>query len=517
MNMLLQLVRRHLLPTWRFRWAAIAFAWVICALGWTGTWLIPNQYEASARLYVDADAVLTPLLHGIALDSVLGGQLDLLQRTLLSRPNLERLIAKTDLELQVGDTISQEAMLARLQTDIKINAQTRNLFTITYRNPNPKLAYDVVQTILSIFIESKAGSNRADMENAQTFLQQQIDSYERQLRDAEKRRADFRAKYLDLLPAGDGGISGLEQAREAVRKLQGDLKDNQARHTQLEAELKNTPQVLSLEETGTGGGGGDGGARQRIADAERELAELRLRYTDNHPDVIAAQRRLAALRAGGAIARSAPPAAPAAPRPVARNGSVPNPMYEQIKIRMVETDNTVASLTRQLNEAQQNSARLEAEARTAPGLQADFLNINRDYDVLRKNYEELLARRESMRIATAAEDEANKVKMQVIDPPVVPQIPVAPKRILMLTAVLGVGLAGGGALAFLMVQFDRSFHSIDDLRDLGLPVLGGISLVNVVHSLRQRVLAAATFGAAVLLLCAVYGGLLWRLLFPAEA
>ncbi len=78
--------------------------------------------------------------------------------------------------------------------------QTRNLFTITYRSKSAKLAHDVVQTLLSIFVESATGSNRTDMENARRFLEHQISSYEQQLRAAEKRRADFRLKYIEILP-----------------------------------------------------------------------------------------------------------------------------------------------------------------------------------------------------------------------------------------------------------------------------------------------------------------------------
>ena len=99
--------------------------------------------------------------------------------------------------------------------------QTRNLFTITYRNASPKLAHDVVQTLLSIFVESATGTNRTDMENAKRFLEHQISSYEQQLRAAEKRRADFRTKYLDILPADLNPdrpyTSATEAARNSVR------------------------------------------------------------------------------------------------------------------------------------------------------------------------------------------------------------------------------------------------------------------------------------------------------------
>src|SRR5262249_4267414 len=152
----------------------------------------------NARLFVD-DAVLAPLLKGIAVDpSSATDQADMLQRTLLSRPNLEKLVSMTTLELGVKDPGDRERLVAARPGQIKVQSQNRNLFTISYRNASPKLAFDVVQTLMTTYIESSSGNNRTEMENARQFLEAQIASYERQLHDAEGKRAAFRAKYVDL-------------------------------------------------------------------------------------------------------------------------------------------------------------------------------------------------------------------------------------------------------------------------------------------------------------------------------
>jgi uncharacterized protein involved in exopolysaccharide biosynthesis len=568
MSTLLILARRLLKAAWRYRWLAVAVSWVICGVGWAYVYTIPNSYEASARLYVDADAILTPLLRGIAVDNGLGQQLDMLQRTLLSRPNLEKLVSNTDLDLTVTGPADLEALVNGLSNQIHINPQTRNLFTITYRNNNPKLAFDVVQTILTTFIESKTGNNRSEMENAGLFLQQQIGDYERKLRDAEKKRAEFKAKYLDLLP-GDAGVTGLDQAKENVRRLQGQLTDGLASRDMLARELAATPQMVVTEAGDTGAAPGSPAAislNPRVVEAQRSLDELLITRTDSHPDVILARKHLeevkasvareaAELAAQTAAAKSAAAgvgpdlsaakpgakgkgdadsaAAPLKPgakgkadaegaapgakgkadapqRPAANTHEVPNPVYEQLKVRMFETESSLASLQRQLADATHERDRLDEMARSAPGLQAEYINLNRDYDVLQSNYKELLGRREEMRIAQAADANADKIKIQVIDPPQVPQNPVAPKRSLMLSVVLAMGVAGGAALAVLLVQFDQSFHTIDELRDLGLPVAGGISLLNVAVT-RGRLASAFAFGMAIVLLGGVYLGLLYRL------
>ena len=500
------LIKKQLTAAWRYRWPAIFLGWLVCAAGWVGVMKIPNVYEADARLYIDADAILTPLLRGISMDSSLQAQVDLLSRTLMSRPNLEKLISTTDLNLQVNTPAERQALVAKLATEIKLVPQTRSLFVISYRNGDPKLAYDIVQAMLTGFVEGKAGNNRNDLDNANRFIESQLAFYERQLRDSEKRRADFRARYIDVLP-GDGGVSRLQGAVEAVRSLTGQIADAQARRVSLAKELAGTPPLL-VTDSDAGPGGSS-----RLAAEEQKLRELRLRLTDAHPDVIAQKQLIAAMRAGK-LGRDP---SDTSNGPVAGSRAVPNPVYEQLKVRLVDTDTAISSLQRQFTDTTKDRDRLDAIAKGAPGLQAEALNLDRDYSVLQTNYSALLARRESMRISAAAEANASQVKIQVIEPPLVPDVPVAPQRAKLITGVLVAGLAAGLGLALVLVQLDQSFHTTDDLRNLGYPVVGGVSLLGATVPFVRRLITVSSFAFAVILPCLVYGGLLLRLLRSGAA
>lgn len=488
------LVVRYAAAAWTWRWLAVATAWLICLGGWFFVATIPNLYQSSARIYVDADAVLTPLLRGLAIDSSTSNDVDVLQRTLLSRPNLEKLISKTDLDLRATTADRRERLIQSLATAVRIQPQTRSLFTIEYTDTDPKVARDVVQTIITQFIESATGNSRGDMENARQFLQRQITAYEDKLRLAERQRADFQSKYSDVLP-GANGPSGLETARGQVQNLQGQVIDTTARRNLLKQEMAATPPLLVTETEG----GITGGRSSSVIEAERNLQQLRLRFTEQHPDVIAARNLLAAMRASpGADARSTPSLA-------GRSRSVPNPVYEQLKVRLIDTESALASLQRQVGEAVRDQTRLEAVVRSAPGVLADYVNMNRDYDVQRKNYEELLARRESMRIGAAADAEADKVKLRIVDPPQISDVPVSPKRSLLVAGVLAAGLAGAVAVTFLLIQLDSGFYTVQDLRSIGLPVMGGISLQETGPH-RLRTIGIAAFAASIMLLAVVFGG-----------
>ncbi len=499
-------LRRHVSGMLQRKWIALGLAWLICVVGWIAVAAIPDRYQANARVYIDADAVLTPLLHGIALDDPLAAQIEVLQRTLLSRPNLEKLISQTDLSLQVSRPDDLERTVAALGRQIEVVPQTRNLFTITYRNNNPRLAYDVVRTVLGIFVEDKAGASRTDMANASVFLDKQISSYEAQLRNAELKRATFRETYIDLLPAeGSGGSTRLDAARDAVRRLQGELTDAQGRADRLSRMITTTPQTL-VTETDPAVSGSGGGA---LAAAQVSLREMLTTLTEQNPDVIRQRALIAELRKGGD--------AGAGGGHGARSRSEPNQVYQQLQVMLVQAQGDVASLSRQVDDARREQARLEQIARNTPSVQAQYINLNRDYDVLRRNYEELLNRREAMRLDAAADTGAQKIKLEVVDPPQVPQIPVSPNRRLLLSAVLLAGLGGGIAGAFLLGQLDRSFHTALDLRAVGLPIAGSLSLLPDATPQgargRLRVLGAGAAAISVLLLlCATYTALMFQLL-----
>ncbi len=496
------LAQRYATAGWRHRWKALLLAWLICLPGWVAVYSLPSKYQANARIYADPEALLGSLLRGLAADSTQASQVDMLQRTLLSRPNLERVIARTDLDLRVHDVTSRDALIARLARDIRISPQTRQLFRIDYTDHDPKIAHSVVRTVVNLFLESAASSDRQQMQAARVFINQQIASHETQLREAEMRRADFTARYVDILPsAALGGTSKLEQSRQKLGELRGHLQDANLRRDVLRQQLETTPATFAELQAAAGGSG-----NPRLAEAERQLRELRLRLTDQHPDVAMQRAIIAELRAGGGSGGSNGAGTASRPQPSPRGG-MPNPLYEQIRLRIVDQDALIASLERQVRDETAESERLERLARTAPHVAAELQNMDRDYEIIRKNYETLLQRRESLEIAGAARNESDRMRIDVIEPPVLPTTASGPNRLVFAAGVLVVGLGAGAALVLLLIQLDRGFYTIHDLRGRGLPVLGGISSATPP---RGQAVATITFAGGVAMLLLVFGAMLTR-------
>jgi uncharacterized protein involved in exopolysaccharide biosynthesis len=191
-----------------------------------------------------------------------------------------------------------------------------------------------------------------------------------------------------------------------------------------------------------------------------------------------------------------------------RKATVPNPVYEQVKLRLVDANGVVAAAQRQLDFATAEQKRLEDSIKSVPGIELQAQNLDRDYDVLKRNYTELISRREAASMAQAADTQADKVQFRIVDAPQVPLLPVSPNRPILYTAVLVAGLGAGVGAAFLLVQLDRSFSTLSALRNFGFPVLGSISRVNIFGTRRRAVQQATGLAASMFALLMIYGALL---------
>ena len=334
---------------WRRRWYATVIAWLICVVGWVVVIMMPSQFQSEARIYVDTDGVLGPLLKGIAITADIDRQVAIMQKTLLSRPNLERVALMTDLDVTATTSAQMEVLLGRLAANTTIRGQGKSLFTLSHSDQDPVLAKEVVRSLVTIFVEEVLGQNRTEKADAVNFIQEQLDGYEKQLRAAEARLADFKRRHVVILAGGGKSfasrLSGASGQREAA-KLAYD--DTAARRDQLRKQLGEVPRYREIETIGPAAAGGPASVfLPRIQGLERRLDDLRLRFTDQHPDVVATMRTLGTLRAQYEDEQAGLAADPFGGA-VATRTREPNPLYDEIKLKLVDLEAEAVSLRRRL-------------------------------------------------------------------------------------------------------------------------------------------------------------------------
>ena len=239
----------------------------------------------------------------------------------------------------------------------------------------------------------------------------------------------------------------------------------------------------------------------RLGSLRQQLDSSLLQFTEKHPDVVALRATIGLLerQKEEELARIQE-AMPQGPAPVNQN-----PVYQQMKVALSNADAQAAALSTRVEEYRNRVAQLQRLAGTVPEVEAEFMRLNRDYGLHKKNYQTLLERREAARMSQEVERTGDEIKLRVIEPPRVPLLPTGPNRMLLFTGVLIVSFGAAGAFAFLLAQLKPRFFTALELKDaLTLPVLGSVSLVANNRYRREKRLDIAVFAGGLSVVVAAY-------------
>ena len=506
-DVMVQLMR-YARGVWHYRWWLLGIAWVVCLVGWIIVARLPDQYQASARVYVDTESVLRPFLRGLAIET---GNTErkvlLMTRTLLSQPNLEKVLRMTDMDLKAQNEVQKDELLEKLRKGISLAGTRReNLYTISYQDDSPEIAKLVVKSLLTLFMESNLGEARKEQDSATQFLEQQIADYERRMRDMEENMTRFKQRNLGYLPNEQGGYY------ERIRTIQ-----NQRDQAALDLKVsEDRAQALRAQLEGEGPTFGVGPQEQRALDvdtsvidnrinaAENRLDEMQLKYTDKHPDIIALKAMIEDLKQQRTdLVAKARRKAAKGPHFAESNES---PYLQQLRISLSEAEAEVASKKVLVEEYEKRAKELTDAIDRVLRVEGEQRQMSRDYQVLKKNYDALVGRLEAAKLARKADSSTDTVQFRVIDPPRVPAKPSGPNRVFFSVAVLLVSLGSGFVVAFLMSQLRPTFDERQLMNDvLGLPVLGSVNMVWTVEQIRARKVRNVSFVFSLTALMLIFG------------
>lgn len=520
MQGLIDKVYSELKGAWRFRRFALIAAWAACMLGWLVVFLLPDKFTSYARVNVDTRTALGPLLEGIAVRQDVESQLNLMRQALLGRANLDKVATQVGLDRRAVTPEDREVLITGISERINIALEAptvrdsripNTLYRITYEDSDRQIALKVVDTLLNSFVEDTMSSSGTA--SAQRFLREQIADYDRRLADAENRLADFKKKNFGLVPGAQGDhFSRLTTEAQEVKRLQGALGIASSRKAELQRQLRG--EAAYVPSSGASGGTrssagsnaqGAPDTTARIQETQARLDDMLLRFTEKHPDVVAARETLKQLQSRqaeeiAALKRGDPGAA-------AMSGASSNPVYQNILMQLNQVDVQIAEISVELRDHRRNESELRQMVDTAPEVEAEYARLTRDYDVIKTQYNNLLERLEKAKVSGDA-DQTGVIRFNIVDPPTVAFKPTFPNRPLLLSVVLLLGLAVGGGVAYLMHLIKPVFSSESALvAGTGLPVLGVVTRTWV-HKYRADMRAglmryAVASGALVVVFVAV--------------
>lgn len=487
---------------WRFRWLAMAVAWAVALAGWLFVYQMPESYVATARIYVDSNNVLRPLLKGLTVQPDVDQRIAMMSRTLLSRPNLEEVMRMTDLDLEVNSDLEEERLLNRLREAISLTGERGNnsLYSITVNDDERETARNITQALITVFIENSLSEKREDNSGAQDFLDLQIAEYEGRLEEAESRLAEFKQRHVESLPGSGGGFyERLDRARQQLDVARLELREIQNRRRELERQIRGEKPVIA-----SSGDEVSSPLDERINTLNARLDDLLTRFTEYHPEVrhtqgliedleTKKQRDLELALSGG--------------RPNAALTS--SPIYQEMRALLSEAEAREAELLVRVAEYERRVQSLTDRVNNIPLIEAEMKQLDRDYQVIALQHQELLERRESAKLSQDLEQNASDVAFRVVDPPFVPIKPSKPNKLLLNSFVLVLAVGAGAALALLVSMVKPVVVDQQSLVKLtGLPLLGSVGLITSPQQRRQETLGLAFFTLLVLALAGVYAAVI---------
>ncbi len=497
---------------WRRRWLMLIVSWLVAVVSWVYIYSLENRYQAQARVYVDTQSLLKPLLGGLAIQPNTGQQITMITRTLLSRPNLEKLARMTDLDLRAKTPQQQEALFNGLAGKVVLGGGgDSQIYTISYADSNPDLAKRVVQALLTLFTESSLGGTRTDLTKSQKFIDDQLRHYEDKLLAKEKEMEAFKRRNIGNMPGSEGGFYGqYQQVSTALEQASQELLEAVNRKQQLSQQLLDQNETLDAVVPVTAS---TTALDARISALQAQIDSLRLKYTDLHPEISRTKNLIthlleqksqeeAAVRSGNHDAVKAQ-----------------NPIYQQLTIAIAEADANVAMLKARVELLGKKKSDLYRTVDLVPHIEGEYTQMMRDYGVFQKNFAAMLDRRETASLTSEVETKTDSVDFRIVDPPRVDGKPVWPNRPLLVTMAPFAGIALGAVLAFLLAQLRPTVSSRRHLHELtDLPLLGAVSMIQTDAMLRRaRKFNYAYFAATGMLFVAYLGQIVYYLLLSPAA
>ena len=162
-------------------------------------------------------------------------------------------------------------------------------------------------------------------------------------------------------------------------------------------------------------------------------------------------------------------------------------MYQRLRVSLAEAEANIASLRSQLVVQQGRLDQVRALANRMPQVEADLSQLNRDYDIVRKNYEQLVSRREAASLGVKIDESSHLADFRIVEPPRVAPTPVFPSRKMLGVLSMFAALAIAGGAVFGLGRLKPTVDSLTIMHQLSArPVLGSVSLLRGPDQKAQR-------------------------------
>lgn len=454
----------------RRKWWIIVPALLSILAGAVYIKITPKSYEANTLILVQAQKVPSSYVRSTVTES-LQSRLHTITQQVYSRTNLEKIIEQFDLYADNEEKKPIAKIVGNLRRKISINLRGRGrtqAFEISFTWRDPKTVADIPNAIASQFIEQNL-KVREDMAMGTTaFLENESEKMRRKLETHEKKLELFKKQHMGMLPSElQSNLNILSQLKEELNHLEARIhaENEQAAMLQRQAQMFQMVQVQSSDLIEIVPDEAGGMQSEDITYLETRLRQLRLRYTEKHPDVVAIKRKITLLQkahAAGEDENKDSPSESVEDSPAQFN----NPLtfqQDQISFQLEEINKNIESHQKKINNVKKEIQFYNNRIKRIPEVELELTKLTRDYSTMRSRYQSLLQKKIDARMAEQLERRQKGEQFKVLDPAIIPKKPVKPdvKKVMLIALMAGLGIGCG--LAYLKEIMDGSFYSTEDL------------------------------------------------------
>jgi polysaccharide chain length determinant protein (PEP-CTERM system associated) len=525
-------IARKISEFWRIavrrKWSIIIPVLISVPLSFAAFFYIPKVYQAATLILVQPQKVPQEYVRSTVTAPVTE-RLATIRQEILNRTSLEKVIVEFDLYSKERKTSAMEEVIEFMREKININVHGKSgpqtTFSVSFEGNDPLRVMNVTNKLTDLFIQANLHSREVQAAGTSDFLTNELKLMEQQLKGKESGIREFKEKNMGQLPQQlDANLRILERMQQQLQTTSEAIKVSdekiflcQNQIEQLEGRMEERAKAAQPNMQTSGPGSESSSTRAgeekvtaapipedplvaRLNRMKRELGDLRLKYKDNHPDILNLKSQIAALE-------------PKVKEILEEQRAVQEARQREHRARLAEEErrakehkNSLGNLRGvpvqpardpalersiqqyqdQLNEARLQAVRLRSEAEglkeqiklyqarieETPKREQQLTLLARDYDLFRGTYQSLLEKKTQSQMAENLERKQQSEQFKVLDPARMPEKPIRPQAHIVFPAGIVLGLMLGGALAWLRESMDESFHSEEELEiDLGLPIL----------------------------------------------
>ena len=456
--------------------------------------ITPRIYQASTLILVQRQTVPENYISPTVTAS-LSDRISTIKQQVTSRTNLETLVDRYKLYSSKDPSKSDLTMQDKVESmreSITVQVHRGAAFSITFVYPDPEKVMRVANDLTAHFIDENLREREEQSIGTTQFLENELAQMKTSLEEKEAQLTAYKQKYMGGLPDQlETNFSMLKQLSDKSVSIERSLDEARTQKIMLQGQISNLKSMSeSLPATDQGGlvglDAGPAGSPE-IEELKRRLQNLRLRYTENHPDVLKVKKMIARLEEQDQQTVADETAHPA-------EGVVPSADYdifagqvEGLSFQMKSIEQTIRNLQGEKVALERQIDLLKQRIEDTPRRQLELISLQRGYDTIKHQYDALLEKKLQSQLASNMEKRQKGEQFKVIDRAKLPEKPFRPNVPKLLLTGLLAGLAAGFGLALGMEYFDQSFRDHKEVADfLQVPVLAVIPRMQTAADIKKR-------------------------------